>query len=131
MEKEREKTILEALNILCDNHRVAGSKHLIMAWTMGLDDISSEYIMKGLTVILKERTSPFMPTVGEFRAECKQAIKIEFIADRQAKEIKQIEMENKNRGESISYGEWKKRTFKNGKDEPDNKNISSEKTSKT
>lgn len=130
-EKTNEKAILEALSILCENHKVTASKYLIMAWSIGLEGISSEYIMKGLSVILKERTNPFMPTVGEFRAECKDVKKQEVIAERRVEEIKLLEMENKNRGESISYAEWKRRTFKNGKNEPDSKIAAPGKAKKT
>lgn len=104
-----EKAILEALNILCDNHRVSASKHLIMAWSLGLDDIESDYIMRGLQEILKERDNPFMPTVGEFRAICKGLKKKDVITQRNQEEQKQIEYEREHGPELISYKEYCKR----------------------
>lgn len=107
--KSKIQIITDSLNTLCSNHRTEASKSLVAAWTIGLNDIEQDYIMKALEPSL-HRKSPFMPTVGEFRAICKQIKKTEVIALRRAEEQKQIEYERDHGPELISYKEYCKRT---------------------
>lgn len=76
---------------------------------IGLNDIEQEYIVKAVEPAL-QRESPFMPTVGEFRAICKKLKKQDVIAQRRNEEQKQIEYERKHAEPAISYKEYCRRT---------------------